>query len=88
MPKLFYFTLIFMIVSGAFAAQAQTNGSDPADATSRQRGSRLLNQDNLTSTGETVPRPGTSQGAPTSTLDRRIEQENNRVDQSICSNCN
>jgi hypothetical protein len=47
----------------------------------------LLHENYLTSTGETVPHPGASQGAATTDLDRLIEQKNNRLDQSICSNC-
>jgi hypothetical protein len=47
-----------------------------------------LNENYLAPTGETVPHPGASQGAATTDLDRRIEQKNNRLDQSICSNCN
>jgi hypothetical protein len=65
-------------------AQAQT-GTGPVR---RHKATRLLNENYLTSTGETVARPGASQGAATTGLDRRIEQQNNRVDQSICSNCN
>jgi hypothetical protein len=47
-----------------------------------------LNKNYLTSTGETVAHPGASQGAATTDLDRRIRQRNDRVIQSICSNCN
>jgi hypothetical protein len=83
MLKPLTFALLFMIASAPFVVQAQTTGSDTADAASR-----LLNENYLTSTGATVDRPGESQGAPTTNLDRRIERENNRLDQSICSNCN
>ena len=88
MLKLHYFALFFMTVSGTFAVQAQSIGSGSVDAESQRKDSRLLNENYLTSTGETVAHPGVSQGAPTTDLDRRIEQENNRLDQSICSNCN
>jgi len=76
-----------MTTSGTFAVQAQTTGSDIADAASQGKSTRLLNKNYLTSTGETVPHPGASQGAATTDLDRLIEQKNNRLDQSICSNC-
>ena len=76
-----------MTVSGTLAVQAQTTGSDVANAPSQRRPARLLNENYLTPTGETVPHPGESQGAPTSNLDRQIERENNRLDRSICSNC-
>jgi hypothetical protein len=88
MLKPLYFALFFMTASGTFAVQAQTIGSDTVDAVSQRRAPPLLNENYLTSTGETVAHPGESQGAPTTDLDRRIEQENNRLDQSICSNCN
>ncbi|HET6374912.1 MAG TPA: hypothetical protein VFF88_02585 [Methylocella sp.] len=54
----------------------------------RQRPSELLNEKYLAPTGATVPHPGESQGAPTSPLDRDIEQQNDQIDRSICSNCN
>ncbi len=88
MLKLLTFALLFMVASGTFAVQAQTTGSDTADAASRHKATRLLNENYLTSTGETVAHPGASQGAATTDLDRRIEQQNNRANQSICSNCN
>lgn len=80
--------LLITIATGASAVQAQSGGSDNSGADSRPGAKGLLNERNLTSTGETVPHPGASQGAPTSDLDRRIEQENDKLDQSICSNCN
>jgi hypothetical protein len=77
-----------MTASGAFPVQAQVAGSGAADAGPRERNSHLLNEKYLAPTGETVPHPGASQGAATTDLDRRIEQKNNLLDQSICSNCN
>jgi hypothetical protein len=53
----------------------------------RHRPAGLLNENNLTSTGQTVPRPGVSQGAAPSRLDRRIEERDNHIDLRICSNC-
>jgi hypothetical protein len=88
MLKPLTFALLFMIAGGIFAVQAQSTGSDAANAASSRQDTRLLNENYLTSTGETVPRPGKSQGAPTTPLDRKIQQENNHIDQSICSNCN
>jgi hypothetical protein len=84
MLKPFHFMLLFITASGAITAHAQTNGSDSA----RAKDTQLLNENYLTPTGEAVSRPGISQGAPTTNLDRRIEEENNRLDKSICSNCN
>jgi len=70
------------VVVATNPVQAQTGGSTENKPTG------VLNEDYLTSTGQTVPRPGVPQGAPTSDLDRRIEKQNNRIDNSICSNCN
>lgn len=47
----------------------------------------LRRQDNITSTGATVPLPGTSKSAGQTSLDREIERHNDRIDKSICSNC-
>jgi hypothetical protein len=86
MLKPLSFALPFLTASGTFAVHAQARPG-PADASSRGNATRLLNENYLTSTGETVPHPGASQGAGTTDLDRVIEQKNNRLDQSICSNC-
>ena len=83
MMKLLFVALLCATVTGITVAQAQT-GAGPAP---RQRATGLLNENYLTSTGETVPHPGASQGAATTGLDRRIEQQNDRINQSICSNC-
>ena len=48
---------------------------------------QLLDKDYLTSTGETVPRPGVPQGSGPTPLDRKIQQENNQIDNSICKGC-
>ena len=84
MMKPLFVALLCATVTGIAVVQAQT-GTGPAP---RHKATRLLNENYLTSTGETVARPGASQGAATTGLDRRIEQQNNRVSQSICSNCN
>lgn len=83
MMKRFLVALLCATVIGITVVQAQT-GAGPAP---RHKAGRLLNENYLTSTGATVAHPGMSQGAATTDLDRRIEQQNDRVDQSICSNC-
>jgi hypothetical protein len=70
-----------------FAAHAQDNGGLVAPELSKPTPGQLLNQDYLTGTGATVPRPGVSQGAGPTPLDRAIRQENNRIDNSICTDC-
>jgi hypothetical protein len=87
MLKSISFALLLLTASGTFAVHAQAMGPDPADASSRGNATRLQNKNYLTSTGETVPHPGASQGAGTTDLDRIIRRKNNRLDQSICGNC-
>ncbi|HUI19933.1 MAG TPA: hypothetical protein VLZ74_02665 [Methylocella sp.] len=80
--------LLFVTLGGTLMADAQTNGRETGDDALQRKTPRLLNENHLTSTGETVPHPGESQGAPTTELDRLIEQKDNHLDRSICSNCN
>ncbi len=47
----------------------------------------LLDKDYLAPTGATVPRPGVPQGSGPTALDRKIQQENNQIDNSICKGC-
>ena len=84
MMKPLFVALLCATITGITVVQAQT-GTGPAP---RHRATGLLNKNYLTSTGETVAHPGASQGAATTDLDRWIGQQNDRVDQSICSNCN
>jgi hypothetical protein len=83
MMKPLFVALLCATITGITVVQAQT-GTGPAP---RHKAVRLLNENYLTSTGETVPHPGVSQGAATTDLDRRIGRRNDRVVQSICSNC-
>jgi hypothetical protein len=48
---------------------------------------RLLDQDYQTSTGATVPRPGVPQASGPTALDRKIQEEDNKLDNSICKGC-
>lgn len=88
MLKMLYFCLLFVAATGTAAVQAQTRGIERPGPAPRHKATGPLNENYLTSTGETVAHPGASQGAGTTGLDRRIEQQNGLVDQSICSNCN
>ena len=47
----------------------------------------LLDQDYLAPTGATVPQPGVPQASGPTALDRKIEHENNAIDNSICKGC-
>jgi hypothetical protein len=83
MMKPLFVALLCATITGITVVQAQT-GTGPAP---RHKAARLLNENYLTSTGETLPHPGVSQGGATTDLDRRIGRRNDRVVQSICSNC-
>jgi hypothetical protein len=83
MMKPLFVGLLCAAVTGITVVQAQTS-SRPAP---QHKATGLLNENNLTATGETVPHPGASQAAATTDLDRRIRRRNDRIDQSICSNC-
>jgi hypothetical protein len=87
MPRALWFVLL-VTVAGISSVQAQTAGPAGDGNAARHKPAGLLNENYLTPTGQTVPRPGLSQGAPPSALDRRIEDKDNRIEQSICSNCN
>ena len=47
----------------------------------------LLDQDYLAPTGATVPQPGVPQGSGPTALDRKIQQQDNAIDNSICKGC-
>jgi hypothetical protein len=69
-----------------FAAYGQDNRL-VAPELSKPAPGHLLDQDYLAPDGETVPRPGVPQASGPTALDRKIEQENNKIDNSICKGC-
>ena len=88
MAKLKFIAVILAASMASVAAYGQDNGGGlVAPEISKPTPGQLLNQDYLTSTGETVPRPGVSQSAGPTPLDRAIREENNRIDNSICNGC-
>jgi hypothetical protein len=90
MAKLTSMAAILAALTGPMAglvAHAQDNGGLVAPELSKPTPGRLLNQDYLTGTGATVPRPGVPQASGPTPLDRAIRQENNRIDNSICTGC-
>jgi len=83
---------LIAVVFAASAASAAAHGEDSsgglvAPELSKPTPGQLLNQDYLTSTGATVPRPGASQAAGPTPLDRAIRQQDNKIDNSICNGC-
>lgn len=86
MPRL-ALIVTFTALVAAGAANAQSDGGNVAPERSRPTPGHLLNQDYLTSTGETVARPGVPQSSGTTPLDRAIREQNDRIDNSICNGC-
>jgi hypothetical protein len=87
MGKLALAALIFTALMAQVGAIAQSDGGNVAPELSKPTPGRLLNQDYLTPTGETVPRPGVPQSSGPTPLDRSMQKLDNRIDKSICSNC-
>ncbi len=87
MPRSVSIVIILTALTASGAANAQSDGRYVAPELGRPAPGHLLIQDYLTSTGETVPRPGVPQSSGTTPLDREIRQENDRIDNSICNGC-
>jgi hypothetical protein len=75
-----------LAVAAGLPAYAQNN-TLVAPELAKPAPGQLLDKDYLTSTGETVPRPGVPQGSGPTALDRKIQQEDNKIDNSICKGC-
>ncbi len=88
MAKLKFTALILAATMASAVAYGQDNsGGLVAPELGKPTPGQLLDQDYLTTTGATVPRPGASQSGGETPLDRKIEQENNKIDNSICNGC-
>lgn len=87
MLRLAPIVIIFAALIAGVPAKGQTDGGYVAPELSKPTPGHLLHQDYLTSTGETVPRPGVPQSSGPTPLDRAIEQQNDRIDNSICTGC-
>ena len=74
-------------MAGAAAFAEDDGGGYVAPELSKPTDGQLLNQDYLTGTGATVPRPGVSQSDGSTPLDRAIQKQDNKIDNSICSGC-
>jgi hypothetical protein len=68
------------------AVYGQDNGL-VAPELNKPAAGQLLDRDYLAPTGATVPRPGVPQASGPTELDRKIQQEDNRIDNSICKGC-
>jgi len=79
--------IIFTTLMAGVAANAQNDGGYVAPELSKPTPGRLLDRDYLTSTGQTVPRPGVPQSSGETQFDLFMRQQNDRIDNSICSGC-
>ncbi len=74
-----------LLLGSANTAFAQDREIPTRDLPSN--GGAGIRSGNITATGATVPNPGASQGAGTTSLDRGIQAEDNRLQGSICKGC-
>jgi hypothetical protein len=87
MVKLMLAAIIFSAPLAAVAADGQSDGGYVAPELTKPAPGQLLDQDYLTSTGETVARPGVPQSSGETPFDRTIRQQNDRIDNTICDGC-
>ncbi len=88
MTKLKFIAVILLGAVAGGTAYGQDNGGGlVAPEITKPTPGQLLDQNYLTSTGETVDRPGASQSAGPTPLDRQIQREDNKIDNSICKGC-
>jgi hypothetical protein len=87
MTKLLLAAIVLIAPFAALAANGQSDVGYVAPELGKPAPGRLLDQDYLTSTGETVPRPGVPQSSGDTPFDRYMRQQNDRIDNSICSAC-
>jgi hypothetical protein len=86
MVKLTVVAAFLLAVTAGGAAYGQDNKLVAPELSNPTPG-HLLDQDYTTSTGATVPQPGVPQGSGPTALDRKIQQEDNKIDNSICKGC-
>ena len=88
MIKLVLAAIIFSApLAAVAAAYGQSEGGYLAPELSKPTPGQLLDQDYLTSTGETVARRGVPQSSGETPFDRYIRQQNDLLDNSICRGC-
>jgi hypothetical protein len=87
MVKLLLTAIIISAPLAAVAADGQSEGGLVAPELSKPTPGQPLDEDYLTSTGETVARPGVPQSAGETPFDRYIRRQNDRIDNAICTGC-
>jgi hypothetical protein len=80
----------FLIAMGlgvpAYGLETGGNGA-VVPAPSGNAPGQSLNRDHLAPTGKTLPHPGVSQAEGTTELDRLIQRQDDRTEESICKGC-
>ena len=87
MAKLIVIAVFLVAASAGVPAFGQNDNGLVAPEISKPTPGHLANQDYLTSTGATVPDPGVPQASGPTPLDRSIERQDNKIDNSICKGC-
>jgi hypothetical protein len=87
MAKLIVIAIFAVVASAGVPAFGQNDNGLVAPELGKPAPGHLLDQDYLTSTGETVPRPGVPQASGPTPLDRAIRRQDNKIDNSICTGC-
>ncbi|MHB8883730.1 MAG: hypothetical protein ACYC5H_01365 [Methylovirgula sp.] len=77
----------------AIAAAVTLSGLDSAASQNQalphdgDNSSHLLDKPHLAPTGAVVAKPGQSQSGPATAQDRKAQQQDDKITNSICSNC-
>lgn len=81
--------LLLVAASLGLAAHGQETGGNGAGvpAPPGNGPGQPLNTDHLAPTGKTLPHPGVPQSEGTTELDRSIQRQDDRTDESICNGC-
>jgi hypothetical protein len=80
------FAFFLIAASAGFAAQGQGAGGSVVPLPSNSPG-QPLNSGHLAPTGKTVPNPGVPQASGTTELDRSIQKQDDKTQESICKGC-
>jgi hypothetical protein len=81
------FAFFLIAASAGFAAQGQGTGGSAVPTPSGNAAGQPLNSDHLAPTGKTVPNPGVPQASGTTELDRSIQKQDDKTQESICKGC-
>jgi hypothetical protein len=80
---------VLIAMSLGFPAYGQETGGNGAvlPAPSGNAPGQPLNKDHLAPTGKTLPHPGVPQADGMTELDRSIQRQDDRTEESICKGC-